>query len=364
MNAACGPPKPIGTPKRCADPTATSAPMSPGDATSTQANRSVVTIASAPHGLHGGDRLTRRSSSAPLEVGDEKRAPKARGQVDRVDVADVQRRCPRARPWWRARRSSVDGCRGPRGRWCRRCARPRRAMVIASAAAVASSSRDAFASGQTGQLGHHRLEVQQRLQTTLTDLGLVGRVGRVPGRVLEHVACDHRRCHRADVAHPDQAGDPSVPSRDPPQPLDGLDLGNGVRQVEWRVAADRGRHRLGEELVDRCGADDSEHRRHLLGRRPDVPATELVGLDERAQISWGSGVGHGEASCSGSDFPGCHRYLRVSPGRALAFPVGDHLVSSRVGRLDTSWRFPACLTRAVRGPERFRGGCSFGAVNG
>ncbi len=30
MNAACGPPKPIGTPKRCAEPTAMSAPSWPG----------------------------------------------------------------------------------------------------------------------------------------------------------------------------------------------------------------------------------------------------------------------------------------------------------------------------------------------
>jgi hypothetical protein len=57
----------------------------------------------------------------------------------------------------------------------------------------------------------------------------------------------------------------SVPSGDPTQPLDGLGLGHGARQVEWRLAADRVRHRLGEELVDRRSADDSEHRGHLLG---------------------------------------------------------------------------------------------------
>ena len=46
---------------------------------------------------------------------------------------------------------------------------------------------------EPGELGDHRLEVEQRLEAALADLGLVRRVRRVPGRVLEHVALDHRR---------------------------------------------------------------------------------------------------------------------------------------------------------------------------
>ena len=38
------------------------------------------------------------------------------------------------------------------------------ATPIASAAAVASSSSEAFAIGRPGQIGHHRLKIQQRLQ--------------------------------------------------------------------------------------------------------------------------------------------------------------------------------------------------------
>ena len=45
---------------------------------------------------------------------------------------------------------------------------------------------------EAGELGDHRLEVEQRLEPALADLGLVGRVRRVPGGVLEHVAQDHR----------------------------------------------------------------------------------------------------------------------------------------------------------------------------
>src|SRR5213078_3062197 len=47
-NAACGPPYPIGTPKRCELPTAMSAPHSPGGLSSVSASRSVATVTSAP----------------------------------------------------------------------------------------------------------------------------------------------------------------------------------------------------------------------------------------------------------------------------------------------------------------------------
>ena len=47
--------------------------------------------------------------------------------------------------------------------------------------------------GQRRQVRDHRLEVEHRLEATLRDLGLVRRIGRVPGRILEHVAPDHHR---------------------------------------------------------------------------------------------------------------------------------------------------------------------------
>ena len=46
-NAACGPPKPIGTPKRCALPMAMSAPNSPGGVSKVSDNKSVAIITNA-----------------------------------------------------------------------------------------------------------------------------------------------------------------------------------------------------------------------------------------------------------------------------------------------------------------------------
>ena len=48
MNAACGPPYQSGTPKRCDDPTTTSAPHSPGGLSSVRARRSAATVTMAP----------------------------------------------------------------------------------------------------------------------------------------------------------------------------------------------------------------------------------------------------------------------------------------------------------------------------
>ena len=45
---ADGPPKPIGTPKRCALPIATSAPHSPGGVSSVKANKSAAAINKPP----------------------------------------------------------------------------------------------------------------------------------------------------------------------------------------------------------------------------------------------------------------------------------------------------------------------------
>ena len=48
MNPACGPPKPIGTPKRWLLPTAMSAPHSPGGVARVSASRSAAAVTSAP----------------------------------------------------------------------------------------------------------------------------------------------------------------------------------------------------------------------------------------------------------------------------------------------------------------------------
>ncbi len=56
---------------------------------------------------------------------------------------------------------------------------------------------------EAGQIGDQGLEVQQGFQPTLTNLGLVRRVGGIPGRVLDDVAQQHRGGVCVVVALPD-----------------------------------------------------------------------------------------------------------------------------------------------------------------
>ena len=57
---------------------------------------------------------------------------------------------------------------------------------------------------ERGQIGDHRLKIEQRFEPALRDLGLVRRVGRVPTRVFENVSLNHRRRDAIGVAGADE----------------------------------------------------------------------------------------------------------------------------------------------------------------
>ena len=111
-NAACGPPKPSGTPKRCAEPTTMSAPISPGGRSSAQreqvgGDRRRARPARAPRSM-----ISVSSRSAPLAPGycsSTPNSPSSR-QVGRRDRRR-RPRCRAARPASARPRSSADGSR-------------------------------------------------------------------------------------------------------------------------------------------------------------------------------------------------------------------------------------------------------------
>ena len=127
---------------------------------------------------------------------------------------------------------------------------------------VAAAQRHRFGGGRglveqrgtrdrkSGEIGDHRLEVEQRLEPALRDFGLVGRVRGVPGRVLQNVAADHRRRVRAVIAEPDHRCRDGVHRRDRAQFLGDLDLGRRgryQRTTRW-IVEDRGRYRAGHQI--------------------------------------------------------------------------------------------------------------------
>jgi len=129
---------------------------------------------------------------------------------------------------------------------------------------------------QPGEVGHHGLEGEQRLEPALRDLGLVGRVGRVPSRVLEHVALDHRRREAAGIALADVAPEHRVAGAEGPQLGERLALGEPGVERERRGLADGRGHHVGDEGVEVAVAQHLEHRGDLVEARTDVAGDELV----------------------------------------------------------------------------------------
>ena len=161
--------------------------------------------------------------------------------------------------------------------------------------------------GQTREVFDHRLEVEQRLEPPLTDLGLIGRISGVPAWVLEDAALDHRRSERVVVAQSDHLHHGSVFGGDLTQLVDDLDLGQGRWERQPLTHPDDLRNRF---VDDRIHARSSESSNHVLGLR--LAGTDMsthkghVGLEigegcrrgilASQQVGIRQGVGHGSAS--------------------------------------------------------------------
>ncbi len=192
-----------------------------------------------------------------------------------------------------------------------------------------------------GQVGHHRLEVQQRFEPALRDLRLVWGVRGVPGGALQHVAPDHRRRDRAVVAQPDHLGVRVAAARQRAQFGQRLRFGGRLGQRELQVAFPDGvRHGALSQLLQRADADHVEHVGQLGRHRPDVPVGERRTVLQGGQ--WDAVVGHvghrqtsiiaankgRQCSRGCSALPLCHcprsERLRASPGARACTVGGMH----------------------------------------
>jgi len=167
---------------------------------------------------------------------------------------------------------------------------------------------------QPAEVGHHGLEVQQRLQPALRDLRLIGRVGGVPAGVFQQVPADHRRGDRAVVAESDHRGEQLVTGREPAQLGLRLLLGQRRRQVQPAVG-DPGRQGSLGQVVQGCAADRAQHLLLLGGRRPDVAMGET---HERGP----PGLARSRAAVAVTGFPLCRRGIRGFRVTCLIRSVG------------------------------------------
>ncbi len=132
--------------------------------------------------------------------------------------------------------------------------------------------------GQRGEFADEGLIVEESLEPSLRNLGLVGCVGRVPAGIFEDAALDHWRRDRAVIAASDAGSDIRVFPEDPAQFREGLGLVEGGRQVERFVAEKIGGDDLADEGIERRTSERREHRLDLLRRRAEVAVREGGGI--------------------------------------------------------------------------------------
>ena len=78
----------------------------------------------------------------------------------------------------------------------------------------------------------------------MADLGLVGRIGRVPGRIFENVALDHRRQDRPIISLTDQRRENLILIGDDAELLQSFAFRNSRRERERGWLPDPIGHRL------------------------------------------------------------------------------------------------------------------------
>ena len=133
--------------------------------------------------------------------------------------------------------------------------------------------------GQTQgrEIHDHLLEGDQHFEPGLADFGLVGRVGRIPVRILHDIAPDDRRRDGAVVAHADHGDGGDVCRRDLSRQLVEPVFVQRLRQFEGTAATDRVGHGLIDQFVHGFETQGIEHDGDILGMRPDMASCEIVG---------------------------------------------------------------------------------------
>ena len=134
------------------------------------------------------------------------------------------------------------------------------------------------------QFADHGLEVEQRLQPPLGDLRLIRRIGGVPARILQHIPLDHRRRVRAVIAHADQRLLQHILPGEAAQFGDHRRLVDRRRQIQRAVGADRRRHGLRRQIIQRRRAHFVQHRGDVGFRRTDVTRDKTIRRLERGEL--------------------------------------------------------------------------------
>ena len=130
---------------------------------------------------------------------------------------------------------------------------------------------------QAGQICNHGLKVQQCFQTPLRDLGLIGRVLRVPTGVLQNVTENHRRRDSAGVTHADARSIDLILAGDRLQALQKLGFATRFGDVQRCVEPNVGGHgRIGKRIQRRDVARMEQLAHDVIRLDLKLPDTERL----------------------------------------------------------------------------------------
>ena len=130
---------------------------------------------------------------------------------------------------------------------------------------------------QAGKVTDQGLEVQQRFQAALGDLGLVRRVGGVPGRVFQEVAQDRRRRVAVVIALADVGLEQLVLGGDGLDRGQCIGLAQAVAQAQHGGALDAFRDHAGAQGFQGVKTQGREHLLLVVLARADVAGDKFVG---------------------------------------------------------------------------------------
>ena len=121
------------------------------------------------------------------------------------------------------------------------------------------------------QVLDHGLEIQERFQPALGDLGLIRRVGGVPTGVLENVPLNHRWRNRVGIAGADERARDDIFLREAAKFGERVPFRSRVGQIQGSIEANIFRNGRVDQRVEIVEADLREHGRARLAVGADVP---------------------------------------------------------------------------------------------
>ena len=129
-----------------------------------------------------------------------------------------------------------------------------------------------------GEFADKRLEIEQHLQPALADFRLVGRIGRVPGRVFEHVALDDCRYAAPEITLADERAGFNILLDLLTQFRKRIMLVRGLGKLERALEPDGLRKGLTDQCFHRRNADRSQHCADIRRPRAVVPGDKRSNL--------------------------------------------------------------------------------------